>query len=79
MKKDTIEDTNYFDGVDWDAPSVNPPIIKKLQANAKKAELLAFDSDVVDWVAKQDNDTKHYLNDVIRSYMSFKNNTMTKN
>ncbi len=55
MKKDTIEDTNYFDGVDWDAPSVNPPIIKKLQANAKKAELLAFDSDVVDWVAKQDN------------------------
>lgn len=77
MKKDTIEDTNYFDGVDWDAPSVNPPIIKKLQANAKKAELLAFDSDVVDWVAKQDNDTKHYLNDVIRSYMSFKNKKLT--
>lgn len=69
MSNATITDTNYFDGVNWDMPSIRHPLIEQLQNNAKKAQLLAFDEDVVNWVAKQDSDTRQRINEMLRQVM----------
>lgn len=71
MSNDTTQGTDYFDGVVLDVPSVKPPIIEKLKANARariaKEQLL--DADVVDWMSKQDSKTIEVVNASIRQMM----------
>ncbi len=78
MKKDMPVDNNYFDDFDFDtAKSIKHPLIKKLQdnvvqQNGDNLQDLPIDDDIVQWLLKQDDNTKRHINEVLRHVMAVK-------
>lgn len=75
MSKGIIVDTEYFDGVNLDVPSVKPAFIAKMQENAKQEKLL--DDDVMAWAVSQDKETKNYINQMVKGLMIIKQKQVT--
>ncbi|MBS9779054.1 MAG: hypothetical protein KGV51_00360 [Moraxellaceae bacterium] len=72
-----IEEYENLDMTDF--PIVEPNVIKKMkQAKAdflkNQQQFFGFETDVADWLSHQDDNTKNYINGMIKNYMSFKNN-----
>ncbi|STZ63486.1 Uncharacterised protein [Moraxella lacunata] len=75
MKNGIIVDTDYFEGVDLNRPSIKHPIFEKMQANAKLAkqqETAWLDEDLSIWITNQDSTTKRHINEIIRHAMALK-------
>lgn len=51
---------------------VEPEVLKKLKERKRYVQQ-AFDIDVLDWLYKQDDETKRHINDMIRHAMALKN------
>ncbi len=72
-------DVEYERYKDWDMSDSKPanlhPMVKKLQDNKRLAQLaeaqknMPFDEDVVNWVSKQDANTRSRINEMIRQVM----------
>ncbi|MBS9780054.1 MAG: hypothetical protein KGV51_05440 [Moraxellaceae bacterium] len=66
----TVE-TDYKD---WDFSNAKPvsevPALKRLQEARAKAHKQALDDDVLDWISKQDNNTRNRINEMIRQVMA---------
>lgn len=56
------------------ANHVMPNVIKTYQTNKSQSQNNAspIDDDVMDWLVKQDDATKHHINEVIRHFMAIK-------
>lgn len=74
MSNGIIVDTNYFEGVNLDRPSIKHPIFEKMQANAKAMQsqeqdkfLSQFDNDVRETVIRHSTPSdRERLNTMIR-------------
>lgn len=72
-------DKDYEDYKDFDMSGATRgihPIIKAKQAE-NQAQKQGFDEDILDWISKQDKDTRDYINGMVRNFILFKNSAKT--
>ncbi|MBS9780313.1 MAG: hypothetical protein KGV51_06775 [Moraxellaceae bacterium] len=73
MNKEVIKMENEFDFSTAKRPHEVPAIQQLRQAQQREQlNTKALDDDVENWVIKQDNATKEYINNMIRTFMHSK-------